>query len=81
MEAGEVVAHLSIHGLDGRSELFGLQKQRGRDNFAIDFPAIRCHGEGPQMRYARPESLEGFVATTAHFHGKNASCGARHSNP
>ena len=81
MEAREIVAQLRVDGLNGAGELLGLDEQMCGDDFAIDLPPICRDGKGPQVRYPRPEALEGFVATTAHFHGKDASCEARHSNP
>ena len=81
MKACGVVADLAVDRLDGASERLGLEEQMGRDDFAVGAPAVGGHGEGFEMRYSRPEPPEGFVSTTAHFHGKDASCGARHSNP
>lgn len=81
MEACGVVAHLSVDRLDGAGQRFRLNEQLRRDDFAVSAPAVGGHCERPEMGYPGPEPLEGFVSTTAHFHGKDASCGARHSNP
>lgn len=81
MEASGVVADLAVDGLNGAGERLSLDEQMWRDDFAISAPSIGRHGERLQMRDARPKPLQCFVSTTAHFHGKDASCGARHSNP
>lgn len=81
MKSGEVVADLSIDGFDRVGKRLGLDKQLRRDYLAIDFPAISGHGKRFEVSYLCPESPERFFATRAHFQGKDASLGARHSNP
>ena len=81
VEPCEVVPDLRVDGLDGAGERLGLEEQFRGDDFAIHLPLIGGDGEGLEMGYPCPEPLERFVATTAHFHGKDASRGARHSNP
>jgi len=81
VEAREVVPDLRVDGFDSGGERFGLQQQIERNDFTVDFPMIGSDGKGFKVGYSCPEPLERFVATTAHFHGKDASCGARHSNP
>ena len=76
-----MVPHLGVDRLDRAGERLGLDEQMRRDDFAVSAPSIGCHREGFEMGDARPKPLQCFVSTTAHFHGKDASRGARHSNP
>lgn len=81
MEAREIVTHLRVDGFDGGGQRLGLYQQILRDNATVDFPFIRRHREWLQVCEARPEPSERFSATAAHFNGKDASRGTRHSNP
>ena len=81
VEACSVVAHLGVDRLDGAGERLGLDQQMRWDNFAVSAPSIGRHREWLQMRDARQKPLQCFVYMIAHFHGKDASCGAKHSNP
>lgn len=81
VESCEVMPDLGVDRLDRGGERLGLEKEVAWDDFTVHFPMIGSNGEGLEMRYPCPESLERFVATTAHFHGKDTSRGTRHSNP
>jgi len=81
VESCEVMPNLRVDGLNRGGKRLGLEQQVEGNNFAIDLPMVGSDGEWFKMDYSCPEPLERFVATTAHFHGKDTSCGARHSNP
>ena len=81
MESCEVLPDLRVDGLDGGGERLGLQQEIAWNDFAVHLPMVGGDSKGFEVSYPCPEPLERFVATTAHFHGKDTSCGARHSNP
>lgn len=81
VEPGEIVADLGIEGFDGGGKRLGLDEQVRRNHGTVDLPFVGGDRERLQVRESGPELLEGFSATAAHFKGKDASRGTRHSNP